>query len=110
MPKKLVRFIVLSLLVCAAGAVHAQIRTADVTGGHVEGIVSDGIASFKGIPFAAPPVGANRWRAPQPVESWSGTRRADAYAPSCMQDASMGAATGDPVGVDELRIIFLCQL
>jgi para-nitrobenzyl esterase len=39
---------------------------------------------FKAIPFAAPPVGALRWKAPQPVLAWSGVRRADTYSPGCM--------------------------
>jgi para-nitrobenzyl esterase len=43
------------------------------------------IAVFKGIPFAAPPVGAMRWRAPQPAASWPGIRRVDAFSPSCIQ-------------------------
>ncbi|HEY5569813.1 MAG TPA: carboxylesterase family protein [Gammaproteobacteria bacterium] len=45
--------------------VSAQVVTAHVTGGAVQGVASDGIAVFKGIPFAAPPTGGNRWRAPQ---------------------------------------------
>jgi para-nitrobenzyl esterase len=44
------------------------------------------ITSFKGIPFAAPPVGDNRWRAPQPCSSWQGDRLAFEYGPIAMQD------------------------
>ena len=40
---------------------------------------------FKGIPFAAPPVGDLRWRAPQPVFKWEGIRKADTFSPTCMQ-------------------------
>jgi para-nitrobenzyl esterase len=43
------------------------------------------IYSFKGIPFAAPPVGDLRWQPPQPVESWSGVRQADHFGPRAMQ-------------------------
>lgn len=44
------------------------------------------ITTFKGIPFAAPPVGKNRWRAPQPVEPWDGVLEAYAFAPISVQD------------------------
>jgi para-nitrobenzyl esterase len=40
---------------------------------------------FKGIPFAAPPVGPLRWRAPQPVDKWEGVRKADQFGSRCMQ-------------------------
>jgi para-nitrobenzyl esterase len=43
------------------------------------------IAVFKGIPFAAPPVGPARWRAPEPAAGWSGVRKADAFSASCIQ-------------------------
>jgi para-nitrobenzyl esterase len=54
------------------------------------------IRVFKGIPFAAPPVGANRWRAPQPVAKWSGVRPAAEYAPRCMQGGPGGANANAP--------------
>ena len=57
---------------------------------------SSEIRLFKGIPFAAPPVGANRWRAPQPVAKWSGTRPATEYAPRCMQGGPGGANANAP--------------
>src|SRR6185437_2342642 len=63
----------------------AQIEVVPVTGGRVEGVAADGITSFKGIPFAAPPVGSLRWRAPQPVRPWTGIRKADHFGPECMQ-------------------------
>ncbi len=53
--------------------------------GAVRGSVTDGVASWKGIPFAAPPVGPLRWRAPQPAVAWTGVRDATAYAHDCMQ-------------------------
>lgn len=58
-----------------------------VTGGQVAGTVSrDGeVRSFKGIPFAAPPVGDLRWKSPQPVKPWTGVRKGDRFGPSPMQ-------------------------
>jgi para-nitrobenzyl esterase len=45
----------------------------------------DGVRSFKGIPFAAPPVGDLRWKEPQPVKNWADARNADQFGPRCMQ-------------------------
>jgi para-nitrobenzyl esterase len=53
--------------------------------GDVRGTTADSVTSFKGIPYAAPPVGKLRWRAPQPVQPWQGVRDAIAFAESCMQ-------------------------
>ncbi len=72
-------------LVCMR-PVTAQVGVASVTGGRVEGVTADRITSFKGIPFAAPPVGSLRWRDPQPVRPWKGIKKADRFASGCMQD------------------------
>lgn len=56
-----------------------------VTGGQVEGTVEDGLQVYRGIPFAAPPVGKLRWAAPQPVKPWDGVLKTDRYAPACYQ-------------------------
>jgi para-nitrobenzyl esterase len=59
--------------------------------GTVEGTLEkSGIRSFKGIPFAAPPVGNLRWREPQPVQSWQGVRNAKKFGPRAMQLAVFG--------------------
>jgi para-nitrobenzyl esterase len=79
----------------------SQIQKVKSTGGQLEGVVADGVASFKGIPFAAPPVGDLRWRAPQHTKGWTGVKRADTYAPGCMQDPSMVKMVGASVGVSE---------
>ena len=93
--------IVLALVICAAVPVVAQISTAKVTGGTVEGVVSDGIAAFKGIPFAAPPVGDLRWRSPHPVKPWEGVRKADSYAPAPMQDTGLISQMGGSSKISE---------
>ncbi len=65
-----------------------MIRTAKTENGWVRGIeaADPRITAFKGIPFAAPPVGENRWRAPQPCEDWEGIRDASRFAPIAVQD------------------------
>jgi len=63
------------------------IRKVQVENGIVQGLpaADPRITSFKGIPFAAPPVGKNRWRAPQPAENWDGVLKAYEFAPISMQ-------------------------
>jgi para-nitrobenzyl esterase len=67
----------------AAGLQSVRVTTGSLTVGEVR----DGVAAFKGVPFAAPPVGALRWREPQAAGAWSGVRKADRFGPSCMQPA-----------------------
>ncbi len=59
--------------------------TVRVEGGQVVGTITDGLRVFKGIPYAAAPVGALRWKPPQPVAAWSGAKSADAFSPECVQ-------------------------
>jgi len=77
-------FALLPAMIHAQDVRYVQLRTAD---GVLEGVVSaDGkVRTFKGIPFAAPPVGPLRWKPPQPVAPWSGVRRAVDYGPRPMQ-------------------------
>lgn len=56
-----------------------------IDSGRVRGVAEDGVLAFKGMPFAAPPVGDLRWRAPQPVAKWAGVRDASQYGHDCMQ-------------------------
>jgi para-nitrobenzyl esterase len=53
--------------------------------GELRGTVADGVAVYKGLPFAAPPVGDLRWRAPRPAAKWSGVRTATAFSSTCAQ-------------------------
>lgn len=63
-------------------------------GGAVSGIASGGSASYRGIPFAAPPSGALRWRPPAPAAAWSGVRNANAFGSVCAQLDESGNLTG----------------
>jgi para-nitrobenzyl esterase len=72
---------------CAAATPDASPR-AEIAAGTLEGVwidEPDAGAIFRGVPFAAPPVGALRWRAPAPVAAWSGLREARDFEPACMQ-------------------------
>ena len=64
-----------------------MLRKVKVENGLIKGLpaADPRITSFKGIPFAAPPIGKNRWRAPQPAEDWEGTLKAFEFAPISMQ-------------------------
>jgi para-nitrobenzyl esterase len=56
-----------------------------IASGALAGLSAEGVRSFRGIPFAAPPVGSLRWRPPQPVEAWSGVRDATRFGFDPMQ-------------------------
>ena len=61
------------------------VRTTD---GKLQGRHAEGVDQFLGVPYAAPPVGALRWQAPQPVRPWTGVRDATSYGNRCAQLAS----------------------
>ena len=100
MKKVLIAIFLISALTPLA---FSQIQTAKVTGGEVQGVVTEGISIFKGIPFAAPPVGDLRWKAPAPVQAWTGIKKADAFGLACMQAANSMGNTA-PVGEDCLYL------
>ena len=79
------RIILLTALLYSAIAV-AQLSTPVKTeDGLLQGLTEDGLTVYRGIPFAAPPVGNLRWKAPQPAAKWTGIRKADKFAPGAMQ-------------------------
>jgi para-nitrobenzyl esterase len=67
---------------------------AQTTSGTVGGTV-DYVRSFKAIPYAAPPIGALRWKAPQPPLPWTGVRDATTFGAACTQPAPPGVANGE---------------
>jgi para-nitrobenzyl esterase len=74
---------VAALIAAPAGADPAPV--AHTAQGDLAGALADGVESFKGVPFAAPPVGELRWRPPGPAPTWSGVRQATAFGPACLQ-------------------------
>jgi para-nitrobenzyl esterase len=88
-------------LAAAAVPAIAQISQADVTGGMIAGTVAEGISEYQGVPFAAPPLGDLRWKAPQPVKTWSGIRQATAFGPACIQDPAMANRMAPGVTLSE---------
>ncbi|MBA3973970.1 MAG: carboxylesterase [Candidatus Solibacter sp.] len=70
----------------AIGSGNAQPPPVErVDSGQLQGVVEDGVVSYKGIPFAAPPVDDLRWRPPQRVKPWTGVRQAAEFGANCMQ-------------------------
>ncbi len=63
----------------------ASHRIIDIEGGQVAGVLDRGVHVFKGIPYAAAPVGDGRWKPPQPVVPWSGVRHTFNFGPECPQ-------------------------
>jgi para-nitrobenzyl esterase len=63
----------------------AASQTAKTKSGDVSGVSAGNAVSFKGIPFAAPPIGDLRWKPPQPAASWTGVRKAETYGAACPQ-------------------------
>jgi len=84
-----------TLCACLVGPSTAAIEQADVTGGTVRGTVDNGVAAFKGIPFAAPPVGDLRWQTPQAVIPWRGVKQASAFALPCAQRSGAVAESSE---------------
>lgn len=66
-------------------ALRAETVRATVEAGVLTGSSDGSMQTFKGVPYAAPPVGAHRWRSPQPVPHWTGTREANAFGAACLQ-------------------------
>ena len=83
--QRLVLTSLVALAVAGSFRLFAAAETVTVDGGQIAGVEVAGVHVFKGIPFAAPPVGDLRWKPPQPVVPWTGVRKADAFGPRCMQ-------------------------
>lgn len=86
MKKLHVLLIAANVFTFSAHAATVAAPRATTATGIVEGTLeASGVKSYKGIPFAAPPVGDLRWKAPQPAQKWKGVRKADHFGPRAMQ-------------------------
>lgn len=81
--RKMIALAAIAMLATTLARGQAGVVRTDT--GELRGVTADSIESFKGVPFAAPPVGELRWRAPQPAKPWTGVRLANKYSADCMQ-------------------------
>jgi para-nitrobenzyl esterase len=87
--RRLLFFYFFSITCILSNAQTNNLEVVQTNAGAVSGILNNDsdIHIFKGIPFAAPPVGVLRWKAPQPVQSWNGVKKCDTFGPSPMQNS-----------------------
>jgi para-nitrobenzyl esterase len=97
----LTSFIIVAVLMMAPEATPGDLPRTQVREGALVGRVADGTVSFKAIPYAAPPVGVLRWRAPQPPGSWDGDRDAGEVGAICIQPPSNGDPGVGPLPMSE---------
>jgi len=84
--KSKMRTVLLAISIAAISwTSYAAAPAAKVEQGLLQGTTEDGLSVYRGVPFAAPPVGKLRWRAPKPAAKWEGVRLADKFAPQCVQ-------------------------
>ena len=74
-----------SVLAESSAAGPGSVPPVAIESGTLQGVNSDGLIVYKGVPYATPPLGPMRWREPQRVNPWTGVRRSDAFAPACPQ-------------------------
>jgi para-nitrobenzyl esterase len=99
---KKLTFILIAVTTVAAMQAFAQGPQVKTLNGAVEGTIdSTGIHSFKGIPFAQPPVGDLRWKKPQPVKNWDGVLKANHFGPNAMQKNVFGDMQFRSSGMNE---------
>ncbi|MEO7992054.1 MAG: carboxylesterase family protein, partial [Chryseolinea sp.] len=87
--------IVMVALFIATKTIAQQPTTVKVDEGLLQGVNKNNLSIYKGIPFAAPPVGDLRWRAPQPAEKWEGIKQALEFGPAPMQGGNPSAGKNE---------------
>jgi para-nitrobenzyl esterase len=98
---KRILILLLAQMACA-GAMAQTSNQVKIANGTVEGVTEkSGVVSFKGIPFAQPPIGELRWKEPQPVNNWTGVRKCDAFGYNAMQKKVFGDMGFRSAGMSE---------
>jgi para-nitrobenzyl esterase len=94
-----------ALAVWFAAALPARAQVARIDSGRLQGQDVGGVTSYLGVPFAAPPLGDLRWRPPAPAARWPGVRKANRFAPACLQTGvSMPGETPPAISEDCLYL------
>lgn len=89
-------------------AIADDVVFVDAPAGRLEGVSESGLNVFKGIPYANPPIGPARWRAPSPLERWDGVKSAESFGASCIQPkASSGNIYAHDIGAISEDCLFL---
>lgn len=102
--KPIIKTLILAAFVFAASvSAQAQILKTHVETGDVQGVADEGLAVYKAIPYAAPPVGNLRWRDPQPAKAWEGVRVCDEFGKMPPQPTRPGR-TADQMSEDCLYL------
>src|SRR5215510_8289053 len=94
MPSRTILAAAAAAFALAAAGQAAAADTATVAQGKLHGATAGQVTSFKGVPFAAPPVGELRWKPPAAAPAWTGVREATAFGPACMQMGRARAGGG----------------
>ena len=101
-------YVVFCALVLLPSAGVADDVNVSIDSGQLLGEAKNGVVQFKGIPYATPPIGARRWRPPEPPASWTGVRRAVAFSPECVQNprgsVSVYSRPQEPISEDCLYL------
>jgi carboxylesterase type B len=105
---KISAIVLLAATMAGCSTLSSEVGTAGVVrteGGLVSGTgTATGISTYRGIPFAAAPVGALRWRAPQPAAPWAGVKPGDKFGADCMQPAEYPELRGAGMSEDCLNL------
>ncbi len=100
--------LVLLVLLTLVTVAHAQLEPTRIDSGLVRGVpLGDGLVVYRGIPYAAPPVGALRWRPPQPATAWDGVRNATEFGAACPQSALIALMSREPMPPTDEDCLFL---